>query len=119
VKAENNNRDDNGTKVEIGEKHNWFAMTTYGFYNAPISWKRSQHSSITGDFGGENLCTVMKFPASSSKSIEDDDDDDEEDVSMASVDETVASHTTTIMQKEPKGGKYIMWEVIGERDEHS
>ncbi|KAF3929181.1 hypothetical protein AA313_de0202291 [Arthrobotrys entomopaga] len=85
----------------------WFAVTVHGFQNAPVSWKGRQHSAIGGGMGGENLYTILKFPR----------EEKEEGETMDVVMEGAEGDGD---MKEVKGReKYVMWEVVGGRDEHS
>ncbi|EPS40735.1 hypothetical protein H072_5367 [Dactylellina haptotyla CBS 200.50] len=83
-------------------KNQWFSITAHGFQNAPVSWKRRQHSAISG-MGGENLYTILRFSQESGS----------EDVDMEGAGADVGGKDTAI------GPKYVMWEVVGGRDEHS
>ncbi|KAK6335563.1 hypothetical protein TWF696_002334 [Orbilia brochopaga] len=87
----------------------WFSMTVHGFQNAPISWKGRQHSVVGGGMGGENLYTILKLAAA----VTDDQLDETADVVMEGTEGDLGS------KEAPPSSKYIMWEVVGGRDEHS
>lgn len=93
---------------EVVSRDQWFSITVHGFQNAPISWKGRQHSVVGGGMGGENLYTILRFAGGNDTGVVgggDDGDDfmgDTEDVEERIV-----------------GSKYIMWEVVGGRDEFS
>lgn len=90
----------------------WFALTVHGFHNAPVSWKARQHSVTGGGSGGgENTYTIQRRPEETGDSKPEKDND-------------------TVMADSESGGvrnessdrdaaRYIAWEVIGGRDEHS
>ncbi|KAK6544382.1 hypothetical protein TWF694_001082 [Orbilia ellipsospora] len=82
----------------------WFVITAHGFQNAPVSWKGRQHSAIGGGMGGENLYTILKFAREGEKETG--------DVAMEGTEEGDAKEADA-------REKYVMWEVVGGRDEHS
>ncbi|KAJ6259095.1 hypothetical protein Dda_5992 [Drechslerella dactyloides] len=88
----------------------WFAITVHGFQNAPISWKGRQHSVIGGGMGGENLYTILRLVAAA---VATEQHDNTTDVIMEGAEDDPG-------RREPGScSKYIMWEVVGGRDEHS
>ncbi|KAK6356425.1 hypothetical protein TWF718_000784 [Orbilia javanica] len=89
----------------------WFSITAHGFQNAPISWKGRQHSAVGGGMGGENLYTILRFAGGSDPGAvggEGDGDD-----IMGGMGDTGDAEGKEV------GSKFIMWEVIGGRDEFS
>ncbi|KAF3909894.1 hypothetical protein ABW21_db0208385 [Orbilia brochopaga] len=92
----------------------WFAMTVHGFQNAPISWKGRQHSVVGGGMGGENLYTILRLATSG---IAEQQHDKTTDVVMEGMEGAAGDDTST--RGKMADPKYIMWEVVGGKDEHS
>ncbi|KAK6531389.1 hypothetical protein TWF281_008195 [Arthrobotrys megalospora] len=96
---------------EIVSKEHWYSITVHGFQNTPISWKGRQHSVVGGGMGGENLYTVLRFAGRDGNgNVEEEGGDD----IMGGMDGTEDDAKGKIV-----GSKYIMWEVVGGRDEFS
>ncbi|KAF3939448.1 hypothetical protein ABW19_dt0203369 [Dactylella cylindrospora] len=91
-------------------KERWFAMTVHGFQNSPVSWKGRQHGVVGGGMGGENLYTILRFSKDGSG---EGGEEGARDVIMGGVEREANK------SEESSGSRYIMWEVVGGRDEHS
>ncbi|KAK6363669.1 hypothetical protein TWF730_001089 [Orbilia blumenaviensis] len=95
---------------EVVPHNQWYSITVHGFQNTPISWKGRQHNVVGGGMGGENLYTILRFAGiNDTSAIGEDDGGDGDDImgGMEDVKEKVAE------------SKYIMYEVVGGRDEFS
>ncbi|EGX53294.1 hypothetical protein AOL_s00006g160 [Orbilia oligospora ATCC 24927] len=100
---------------EVVARDQWYSITVHGFQNAPISWKGRQHSAVGGGMGGENLYTIFRLPEGNNTSSvggRNSGGDDGDDV-MGGMGITEGVNEKIV------GSKYIMWEVVGGRDEFS
>ncbi|EWC48398.1 hypothetical protein DRE_02167 [Drechslerella stenobrocha 248] len=91
----------------------WFSITAHGFQNAPVSWKGRQHGVVGGGAGGENLYTVLRLAASTVDGELQGQRGVTDDVVMEGVEGPVGG-ADAVQQ-----ARYIMWEVVGGRDQHS
>ncbi|KAK6515503.1 hypothetical protein TWF506_007836 [Arthrobotrys conoides] len=98
---------------EAVTRDQWYSITVHGFQNAPISWKGRQHSAVGGGMGGENLYTLLRFAGKN-------DPDAVEMRSCEDGDDVMGGMGVTQgVDEKIVGSKYIMWEVVGGRDEFS
>ena len=100
---------------ELVPNDQWFAFTMNGFANSPLSWKKRQHSTVAGGFGGENLTTVMRLPKTIG-AITPIREDNMQNENFDFVNDIHAVENNTLPASQPS---YISWEVVGGRDEHS
>ncbi|KAF3905447.1 hypothetical protein ABW20_dc0103588 [Dactylellina cionopaga] len=98
------------TLQESVPPNQWFSITVHGFQNAPVSWKKRQHSVVGGGMGGENLYTILRLAAKNEVVGE---EGGQADVVMEEAEADAGAKNAIA------GLKYIMWEVVGGKDEHS
>ncbi|KAF3080702.1 hypothetical protein TWF569_002265 [Orbilia oligospora] len=99
---------------EVVARDQWYSITVHGFQNAPISWKGRQHSAVGGGMGGENLYTIFRLlEGNNTSSVGGRNGGDDDDDVMGGMSITQGVNEKIV------GSKYIMWEVVGGRDEFS